>query len=112
MNKGEIGCNKMGTTYKTAASSVLKIAVHQHNADRLKYPLKRVDNRFERISWDHAINEISRFPTNSRQSSIPMVTLTVYANLMKSVNQKAVQVGKHRFWSNWSQLGRKKRAYS
>ena len=37
----------------------MNIAYHQHNADRLKYPLKRVGNKFERISWDQAIDEIA-----------------------------------------------------
>jgi anaerobic selenocysteine-containing dehydrogenase len=37
----------------------LNIAYHQHNADRLKYPLKKVGDRFERISWDQAIDEIA-----------------------------------------------------
>ncbi len=37
----------------------MNIANHQHNADRLKYPLKRVGDRFERISWDQAIEEIA-----------------------------------------------------
>jgi anaerobic selenocysteine-containing dehydrogenase len=37
----------------------LNIAYHQHNADRLKYPLKKVDGNFERISWDQAIDEIA-----------------------------------------------------
>jgi anaerobic selenocysteine-containing dehydrogenase len=37
----------------------LNIAFHQHNADRLTHPLKRVDNTFEKISWDQAISEIS-----------------------------------------------------
>ena len=32
----------------------LNIAYHQHNADRLQYPLKRVGDKFERISWDLA----------------------------------------------------------
>ena len=36
----------------------MNIANHQHNADRLKYPLKRVGNTFERISWEQAIDEI------------------------------------------------------
>jgi len=36
----------------------MNIANHQHNADRLKYPLKRVGDRFERISWEQAIDEI------------------------------------------------------
>ncbi len=37
----------------------MNIAYHQHNADRLKYPLKRVGNSFERISWDQAVDEIA-----------------------------------------------------
>ena len=37
----------------------LNITYHQHHADRLKYPLKRVGDRFERISWDQAIDEIA-----------------------------------------------------
>ena len=37
----------------------MNIAYHQHNADRLKYPLKRVGSSFERISWDQAIDEIA-----------------------------------------------------
>ncbi len=37
----------------------VNIAYHQHNADRLKYPLKRVGDGFERISWDQAIDEIA-----------------------------------------------------
>ncbi len=37
----------------------MNIAFHQHNADRLKFPLKKVGNNFERISWDQAIDEIS-----------------------------------------------------
>jgi anaerobic selenocysteine-containing dehydrogenase len=37
----------------------LNIAFHQHNADRLSYPLKRVGNKFERVSWDQAIREIA-----------------------------------------------------
>ena len=37
----------------------MQIAYHQHNADRLKYPLKKTGGKFERISWDQAIDEIS-----------------------------------------------------
>jgi anaerobic selenocysteine-containing dehydrogenase len=37
----------------------LNVAFHQHNADRLRYPLKRIKGRFERITWDQAIDEIS-----------------------------------------------------
>jgi anaerobic selenocysteine-containing dehydrogenase len=37
----------------------MNVAYHQHNADRLKYPLKKVGNRFEPISWDQAVDEIA-----------------------------------------------------
>jgi anaerobic selenocysteine-containing dehydrogenase len=32
---------------------------HQHNADRLLHPLKRVGSGFQRISWEQAISEIA-----------------------------------------------------
>jgi anaerobic selenocysteine-containing dehydrogenase len=35
------------------------IAFFQNNPERLRHPLKRVGNRFERISWDAALNEIA-----------------------------------------------------
>lgn len=35
------------------------IAFHQHHAQRLSYPLKRVGDRFERIALDQAIGEIA-----------------------------------------------------
>jgi len=35
------------------------IAYQQHNADRVLYPLKKVNDTFEKISWDQAISEIS-----------------------------------------------------
>ena len=37
----------------------LNIAFHQHNADRLTHPLKKVGDTFEQISWDQAISEIA-----------------------------------------------------
>jgi anaerobic selenocysteine-containing dehydrogenase len=37
----------------------LKVAHHQHHAQRLTHPLKRVGDKFEQISWDQAISEIS-----------------------------------------------------
>ena len=37
----------------------LNIRYHQHHADRLLYPLKRVGDQFERISWDQAISEVA-----------------------------------------------------
>ena len=37
----------------------LNIAYHQHHADRLMHPLKKVGDAFERISWDQAIDEVA-----------------------------------------------------
>ncbi len=37
----------------------LNVMYHQHHAQRLTHPLKRVGERFEKISWDQAINEIA-----------------------------------------------------
>jgi anaerobic selenocysteine-containing dehydrogenase len=37
----------------------MNIAYHQHNADRVLYPLKRMGDKFGRISWDQAVSEIS-----------------------------------------------------
>jgi len=38
----------------------MNIAYHEHNADRLLYPMKKVGAKFERISWDQAIGEIAQ----------------------------------------------------
>ena len=35
----------------------LNIIYHQHHADRIKHPLKRVGETFERISWEQALDE-------------------------------------------------------
>ena len=35
------------------------IAYFQNNPERLKFPLKRVGDRFERISWEQALDEIT-----------------------------------------------------
>lgn len=37
----------------------LNIIYHQHHADRLLHPLKKVGEKFERISWDRVIDEIA-----------------------------------------------------
>ncbi|MBI4773411.1 MAG: molybdopterin-dependent oxidoreductase [Deltaproteobacteria bacterium] len=37
----------------------LNIAYHQHHVDRLMYPLKKVGDAFERISWDQAVHEVA-----------------------------------------------------
>ena len=35
------------------------VTYFQNNPERLRFPLKRVGNRFERISWDQALDEIA-----------------------------------------------------
>ena len=37
----------------------MNVAYHQHNKDRVLFPLKKVGDGFERISWDRAVSEIS-----------------------------------------------------
>src|SRR3990172_9404951 len=37
----------------------LNVMHNQHHADRLTYPLKRVGERFERIAWEQALDEIA-----------------------------------------------------
>ena len=37
----------------------MNIAYHQHNKDRILFPLKKVGDGFQRVSWDQAIGEIS-----------------------------------------------------
>ncbi len=37
----------------------MKIAYHQHHAERVRHPLKRTDNGFVEISWEQAISEIA-----------------------------------------------------
>ncbi len=37
----------------------INIAHHQHHAQRLTHPLKRVGDGFEQVSWDQAIDEIA-----------------------------------------------------
>ena len=38
----------------------LNVAYHQHHAQRLTHPFKRVGDNFEKISWDQAIDEIAQ----------------------------------------------------
>jgi anaerobic selenocysteine-containing dehydrogenase len=35
------------------------VAYHQHNKDRVLYPLKKVGDGFQRVSWEQAVSEIS-----------------------------------------------------
>ncbi len=36
----------------------LNVRFHQHHDDRLTHPLKKAGDKFERISWDQAIEEL------------------------------------------------------
>ncbi len=38
----------------------INIAYHQHHAQRLTHPLKRVDGGFQRIGWEQALDEIAQ----------------------------------------------------
>lgn len=38
----------------------MNLAHHQHHQQRLKYPLKRVEGRLVRVSWEQAIDEIAQ----------------------------------------------------
>jgi len=49
----------------------MNIAFHQHNADRVLYPLKKVGDKFERVSWDQAISEIAEKLKNILQQHGP-----------------------------------------
>jgi len=44
---------------------------HAHGERRLKYPMKKVGGKWERISWDQAINEIGDKMLEIRESSGP-----------------------------------------
>ncbi len=37
----------------------LNITHHQHHADRLMHPLKKVGDTFQKISWNQALDEIA-----------------------------------------------------
>ena len=49
----------------------LKVAHHQHHAQRLTHPLKRVGSDFEKISWDQAVDEIAEKLSSIVQSHGP-----------------------------------------
>ncbi len=37
----------------------LKLAGYQHHAQRLGYPMKRLESGFERIGWEESLGEIA-----------------------------------------------------
>ena len=45
---------------------------HGHGEYRLKYPMKLVDGKYQRISWDQALNEISAKMLELRKQSGPI----------------------------------------
>jgi len=46
---------------------------HIYSPDRLKYPMKRVNGKFERISWDQALDEITDKLTQLKKEYGPQV---------------------------------------
>jgi formate dehydrogenase major subunit len=44
---------------------------HGHGEYRLKYPMKLVDGKYQRISWDQALNEVSARMLELRKESGP-----------------------------------------
>ncbi|HQW19893.1 MAG TPA: molybdopterin-dependent oxidoreductase [Rhodocyclaceae bacterium] len=58
-----------------------KKGLNQHHIydspDRLKYPLKRIGDRFERISWDQALQEIGSKVKALRQTSPQSISMYV-----------------------------------
>jgi formate dehydrogenase major subunit len=47
------------------------IREHGHGEFRLRYPMKLVNGKYERISWDHALNEITARMQELRKASGP-----------------------------------------
>ena len=100
----------------------LNIAFHQHNADRLTHPLKRVGNEFERISWDQAINEISKklkqtldqygprslaWMISGQGCHLGLAYLNFFGNLLGSKYSYSALAQEHtgRFWAHGLTLG-------
>ena len=55
----------------------MNIAFHQHNADRVLYPLKKVGDKFVRVSWEQAISEITGKLKNILQEHGPRTLASV-----------------------------------
>ena len=71
--------SKSGRTGRTPVPGVLfaerarTSPIFKITPDRLKYPLKRVGDRFERISWDQALDEIAAKIKEIREKHGPRV---------------------------------------
>ncbi len=48
-----------------------------HDSHRLKYPMKLADGKWQRISWDQALNEVSQKLTQIRKESGPDATFWI-----------------------------------
>ena len=59
------------------------VAHYQHHADRLLYPMKKVGDAFERISWDQALDEIAARMAAVRDRDGPE-SLALFARSLES----------------------------
>jgi anaerobic selenocysteine-containing dehydrogenase len=62
---------------------------HQHHADRLLYPLKKVGDTFARISWEHAIDEIAEKLTTVLEQHGPRALALMGTGTLASPSQAA-----------------------
>ncbi len=70
---------------------------HAHGERRLKYPMKMVDGKWQRLSWDDAINEIGDKMLEIRESSGP--DSVYWLGSAKHNNEQAYMVRKFAaFW--------------
>ena len=87
----------------------LNIQYFQHHPQRLTYPLKRVGNSFERVSWDQALEEIAgkiknivkehgphslAYAGEARQYGLPLIGALGSQNYYSSVAQEVTGI----FW--------------
>ena len=60
----------------------LNVAFHQHHSQRLNHPLKKVNGKFQRISWDQAIGEISEKLRSIVDTDFPAIMGTFPPNVL------------------------------
>ena len=67
----EPGLRSARSTTAPTAPRARRCASTRHGERRLKYPTKLVDGKWQKVSWDQAINEIGDKMLEIRQSSGP-----------------------------------------
>jgi anaerobic selenocysteine-containing dehydrogenase len=77
-----------------------KIAYFQNNPERLKFPLKRVGDRFERISWVQALDETLARLRKSAKPMIPGMSPTWGVEARVAILKRASACG---FYKGWGQ---------